>query len=258
MGELKFSANLGFLWKELALPDAIRAAGASGFDAVECHWPYDTSPEDVIAALDDTGLSMLGLNTSPGEVKRGEFGLSAIPGREQEALGTIGKAIAYASATGTKSVHVMAGNSQGAKAHDTFCANLDHACAMAAKHDIAILIEPLNHRDVPDYFLKTSDQAISIISQLGRPNLKVMFDCYHMQIMGGDVVGQFHRCLPHIGHVQIASVPDRGPPNGGELDYRLVLGDIAASGWPRPIGVEYRPTGSTEDSLSWLAEFRAI
>ena len=110
---MKFSANLGFLWKELELPEAIRAAGASGFDAVECHWPYDTPPENVIAALDETGLSMLGLNTLPGDIKQGEFGLSAIPGREQDARKTIDQAIAYASATGTKSVHVMAGNGHG-------------------------------------------------------------------------------------------------------------------------------------------------
>ncbi|MEX0346399.1 MAG: hydroxypyruvate isomerase family protein [Rhizobiaceae bacterium] len=255
---MRFSANLGFLWKELALPDAIRAAGVCGFDAVECHWPYDTAPKDVIAALDDTGLSMLGLNTAPGEVKQGEFGLSAIPGREPEARDKIDQAIAYAGATGTKSVHVMAGNSEGSGAHDTFCTNLDHACARAAKHDINILIEPLNHRDVPDYFLKTADQAISIISQLGHPNLKMMFDCYHLQIIAGDVIGQFHRCLPHIGHVQIASVPDRGPPGGGELNYRQVLGEIATAGWTRPIGAEYRPAGTTEASLSWLAGFRAI
>jgi hypothetical protein len=161
-----FSANLGFLWQELPLPDAIRAAKAAGFDAVECHWPYNFDTGAVAAALRETGLTMLGLNTSRGNVESGDNGLAAIPGREDEAQAAIRQAVDYAVAIGALNIHVMAGKAEGEAAHRTFVANLTYACERAAAHGITILIEPLNHRDAPGYFLKTSGQAVAIISQV--------------------------------------------------------------------------------------------
>ncbi|QLH13029.1 TIM barrel protein [Paracoccus pantotrophus] len=253
---MKFSANLGFLWADLPLPDAIRAAKRAGFDAVECHWPYAIAAADTKAALQETGLAMLGLNTRRGDVSRGENGLSALPGREAEARAAIDEALDYARATGTKAVHVMAGNSSGPLARRVFADNLAHACAKAAKSGITILIEPLNPYNAPGYFLNGTDQAADIIREVGAPNLRMMFDCYHVQSIEGDVTRRLQRHLPLVGHIQIAAVPDRGAPDHGELDYEHVLAQVAALGWDRPIGAEYLPAGETEASLNWMARFR--
>ena len=166
---MKFSANLGFLWSELPLTDAIRAAKVAGFDAVECHWPYDTPAEDVALALTDTGLNMLGLNTIRGDLSKGENGLNALPNRMTEARAAIDQAIEYAHITGTANIHAMAGFAQGVEAHDVFCENLTYACAKAAPHGIGIVIEPLNHYDAPGYFLSTTSQAQQIITEVGAP-----------------------------------------------------------------------------------------
>jgi hydroxypyruvate isomerase len=253
---LRFSANLGFLWRELPLPDAIHAAKTAGFDAVECHYPYDVPAEAVRRALQETGLAMLGLNTIRGNVEAGDNGLAAVPGREAEARRAIGQAVEYAVATGTLNVHVMAGKAQGDTARATFIDNLGHACELAAKAGITILIEPLNHRDAPGYFLQTSEQALDIIEAVGRPNIKLMFDCYHLQIMQGDLTRRLQTCLSSIGHIQIAAVPDRGEPDHGEIDYRHILRMIETLGYNRPIGAEYRPAISTEAGLGWLAAYR--
>lgn len=249
---MKFSANLGFLWADRALPEAIRAAHKAGFDAVECHWPYDTPAADTQAALQDTGLPMLGLNTRRGNTAIGENGLSALPGREVEARAAIDEALTYARATGTTALHVMAGNSSGPRARAAFVANLGYACEKA--DGITILIEPLNPYNAPGYFLNSTGLAADIIREVGQPDLKLMFDCYHIQIIEGDVTRRLEALLPLIGHIQIASVPDRGKPDHGELDYGFVLGQIARLGWPHPIGAEYLPAGDLD--MTWLNRYR--
>ena len=254
---MRFSANLGFLFTDRPLPDAIRAAAAAGFDAVECHFPFDTAPAAVRAALDDTGLPMLGLNTWPGDRAAGDFGLAALPGREAEAQAAIAQAVDYAAAIGAANVHVMAGKADGPQAEATFRANLAQACDLAAPQGIGILIEPINTRDVPGYFLSTVDHAAGIIAALDRPNLKMMFDCYHLQIMGGDLLRRFQAHRAITGHVQFAGVPDRGDPARGEVDYGWLLPAMQAAGWDTPFGAEYRPEGRTEDGLDWLTRFRA-
>lgn len=245
-----FSANLGFLWAELPLPDAIRAAAAAGFDAVECHWPYDTPVEDVVAALTEAGLPMLGLNTVRGDV--GENGLSALAGRRQDARAAIDQALGYAAEMGAKSVHVMAGIAAGDQARDTFVENLRYACDHARPQNITVLIEPLNHHDAPGYFLRTCDQAAAVIKSVACDNLKLMFDCYHVQITEGDLSRRLTRHLPDIGHIQFASVPDRGPPPGGEIDYKPIFNHIRKLGYTAPLGAEYKPNGRTEDTLGWM------
>ena len=253
---MKFSANLGFLWADRPLPDAIRAAKAAGFDAVECHWPYDAMPGDVEAALAETGLPMLGLNTRRGNVGIGENGLAALPGRETDAQAAIVEALAYAKATGTSAVHVMAGNSSGPRARSAFVRNLAFACQTAAQHATTILIEPLNPYNAPGYFLNSTGLAADIIREVGAPNLRLMFDCYHIQIIEGDVTRRMEALLPLIGHIQIAAVPDRGIPDHGELDYAFVLKRVAELGWDRPIGAEYLPGPGHDPDMSWLALYR--
>ncbi|MDA8586686.1 TIM barrel protein [Rhodobacteraceae bacterium] len=253
---MKFSANLGFLWADLPLTEAIHAAKAAGFDAVECHWPYDTSPDDVTKALAKTGLPMLGLNTCRGDVDAGENGLAAVVGREAQARDLIDEAVRYAAAIGALNVHVMAGYASGSEAHATFLANLTYASAKAAEHNLSILIEPLNHYDAPGYFLTTTTQAAQIIKAVGASNLRLMFDCYHVQLMEGDLTHRIRDLKPIIGHIQFASVPDRGTPDHGEVNYADVFAEIEKTGWDQPIGAEYKPNGPTPETLDWLKDHR--
>ena len=246
---MQFSANLGFLWSELALPDAIKAAKQAGFAAVECHWPYTTPASSVAQALADTGLPMLGLNTRRGNVAAGDSGLAAIPARQQEARAAIDEAIAYADTINASAIHVMAGLASGSQAHETFLANLRYASERSPR---TILIEPLNRHDAPGYFLRSTDQAAAIIRTLNRPNIKLMFDCYHVGRSEGDVITRIKALLPLIGHIQFASVPTRGAPDQGELNYSAIFKAIAASGWTRPLGAEYKPNGATEPTLGWM------
>jgi hydroxypyruvate isomerase len=255
---MKFSANLGFLWADRPLPEAIRAAKAAGFDAVECHWPYATPAEAVAAALSDTGLQMLGLNTRRGSVAEGENGLSALPGREAEARAAIEEAIAYAGRVGAQKVHVMAGFTSGTAAHDTFVDNLRYAAKVASAVGITLLIEPLNRYDAPGYFLSTTSQARAIIEEVGAENLKLMFDCYHVQLMEGDLTHRLNDLARLIGHIQFASVPDRGAPDHGEINYAHVFETIAEMGYEAPLGAEYKPGGDTDATLGWLGWARAL
>lgn len=251
----QFSANLGFLWTDRPLVEAIRAAHAAGFDAVECHWPYDHDPADVKVALDETGLAMLGLNTRRGDVAAGDNGLAALPGREGEARAAIDQAIAYAGAIKTPKVHVMAGFAEGMQAEACFIDNLRYATAAAP--DITFLIEPLNHHDAPGYFLTHSDQARRVIESVGAPNLKMMFDCYHIQILEGDLTRRLSANLDITGHIQFAGVPSRGRPDRGEIDYRHIFAHIADIGYGAPLGAEYKPEdGDTDASLGWMATLR--
>lgn len=255
---MKFSANLGFLWTDRGLPDAVRAAKAAGFDAVEFHWPYETDPGALKAALDETGLPALGLNTVRGDLDRGENGLSALPGREIAARAAIDQALAYATAVGAQNVHVMAGFAAGEEANATFLANLRYAGTKAEADGIGILIEPLNRHNAPGYFLQTTDQARAIIKQVDHPLLRLMFDCYHVGRTEGDIVARARDLMPLIGHIQFASVPDRGPPGAGEIDYRAVFAALRDMGWEAPLGAEYLPGGETEATLAWMQRFRAL
>lgn len=252
----EFSANLGFLWTEFPLPEAIRAAKAAGFAAVEFHWPYSFALSDVNAALNETGMPVLSLNTVPGDAAAGEFGLCALPARTEEARASIDEAISYGSRIGAGAVHVMAGNADGQSAESVFVENLIYACAMAAQFEMTILIEPLNRYDVPDYFLQNTAQAKNIITRVNQPNLRLLFDCYHVARSEGDIIPRMIALHEIIGHIQFASVPDRGRPDTGEVNYSEVFDAISAMSWSTPLGAEYKPNGATEPTLGWLKKYR--
>ncbi|MEO9649620.1 MAG: TIM barrel protein [Roseobacter sp.] len=254
---MRFSANLGFLWNDRPLLDAIRAAKAAGFDAVEMHWPYHVDPADIKSALVQTGLPLLGINTARGDVSAGENGLSAIPGRESEARDLIDQALAYAAETGALNVHVMAGFAHGVAAEVCFVQALEYACAQAESRGIDILIEPLNHYDAPGYFLNTTTHAKELIARVGASNLKLMFDCYHVQLMEGDLSHRLETLLPMIGHIQFARVPDRGPPEGGEINYRYIFERLDDLGWHSPLGAEYKSALPTDETLGWMSDFKS-
>lgn len=249
----RFSANLGFLWSDLSLPDAIHRAHAAGFDAVECHWPFAFDAEDVSTALSETGLPMLGLNTVRGDVAFGEFGLAATPGRVEDARAGIDQALDYADAIGARAVHVMAGR---AGDQDVYIQNIAYAAEEARDLGLSILLEPLNHRDVDDYFLCEVEQAAEIIRIVGAPNVKILFDCYHVQIMEGDLLRRIEAHLPFIGHIQIAAAPTRAEPDEGEVAYDRLIPAIYKAGYQGYIGAEYKPRGATEEGLGWLAKMR--
>ena len=256
-GMTAFSANLGFLWTDRPLADAIRAARNAGFEAVECHWPYDEDAADVVAALAETGLPMLGLNAPRGSVADGENGLAALVGREEEARASIDAALDYAKAVNAGNIHVLSGFACGDTAEACFIETLRYATDAALQDGRTILIEPLNHHDAPGYFLTHTDQARRIIEAVGAPNLKLMFDCYHVQIMEGDLTRRIEANLDIIGHIQFASVPLRGRPDDGEVNYAHIFAHLAAAGYAAPLGAEYRPEGgNTDASLGWMTSLR--
>lgn len=244
---MKFSANLGFLWTELALPDAVVAAHAAGFDAVEIHTP-DVPAGDLLKALDETGLPLLGLNTA----RHDTFGCAALPGARQQVRADIDAAVTYAALVKAQNIHVLAGIAAGQAARDAYIDALTYACATATEHGLTILMEPINAHDAPGYHLQTTSDAQAVIDAIGAPNLKIMFDCYHVARSEGDVNARLRACLPYIGHIQFAGVPDRGRPDEGTLDYAALFALIADLGWTAPLGAEYRPKGPTEETLGWL------
>lgn len=250
---MRFSANLGFLFADRTLPDAIDAAKRAGFDAVELHWPYETPPRAVREALG--GLPLLALNSPRGDLSRGEFGLSALPGRERDARTGIDQAIAYATEAGARHVHVMAGKAKGEQAFAAFAGNLAYAVEKAAPHGIGILIEPLNPHDAPGYFLDGLPLARAVIEAVSLPGLRVMFDCYHLQRVQGNLVQAATDNLDIVGHVQFAAVPDRAEPDHGEVDYAWLLPRLAAMGYDGFFGAEYKPQTA---EFSWLRRFRNL
>lgn len=253
----KFSANLGFLWNDLPLPNAIRAAGAAGFEAVECHWPYEFDAGDVIAALKDTGLSMISLNTRLGVNGVDDLGVMSLPGRQDEARRYVDEAVAYASRIGCRNINAVAGKSGGgAAAEAVFRDNLVYACGKAAAEGITILIEPMNQRDAPRYHLRHARDGIETIKAVGAGNLKLMFDCYHAQITDGDLSTLLRETLPYIGHIQFAAVPDRGEPDSGEVNYPYLFKILDEMGWQGHAGAEYRPRTTIEEGLGWLNAYR--
>jgi hydroxypyruvate isomerase len=249
----EFSANLGFLWNDLALPDAIRAAKDAGFNAVECHCPYDTPVEEIANALDATGLRMLGINTLTGE----GGGFAALAGGENDMRNAINQAIDYGRQINVKHVHVLSGPAHGEDAHRCYVDNLRYAATRAQEHKIDIVIEPLNPKDAPGNFINSTSQAAAIIGEVNLPNLRLMFDCYHVQLIEGNLTNRITELLPIIGHIQFASVPDRGPPDAGEVNYRHIFQHLKNLGWSSPLGAEFRPDGATASSLDWLSKLGA-
>lgn len=250
------SANLGFLWTDLPLPNAIRAAGDAGFDAVECHMPYDTPADEVRLALSETGLSMVSLNTRTGD-HPDDFGVAALPGRQQLAKQYIDEAIEYAAAIDCRAVSIVAGKSgRTTEAETVYRSNLAYAAERAAGDGIGVLIEPLNTDVAADYHLVSADAGVETIAAVGASNLKLMVDCFHISVMDGALKPVFERVVDHIGHVQFASIPDRSEPDRGSTDYAQLLPWIAGLGYDGAFGAEYNPATTVEAGLGWLDTVR--
>jgi len=255
----RFAANLAYLFTERPLIERFAAAAAAGFAAVELQFPYDHAPSAVKAEIDRHGLTMLGVNTPLG--REGEAGLAAVPGRERDFATLFRQALDYAVAIGGRAIHCMAGRvapEQRPAAEQVFIANIARAADLARENDITVLIEPINPRDRPDYFLTRAEHAADVIAKAGRPNIKVQFDFYHAQIVGGDLITRFEKHLPVVGHVQVAAVPSRQEPDEGEVNYPAIFAALDRLGYGGWIGCEYRPRGRTEDGLGWARAYGVV
>ncbi len=254
---LLFAANLSFLYGEYDFPERFAAAAKDGFTGVEYLFPYDYPAQQLATLLQENSLVQVLFNAPPGNWAAGERGLASLPGREAEFQTAIRSALAYAQALNCPRVHVMAGlqpsGVERAVMRRTFVANLAWAAELAAPAGVELLIEPINTRDMPGYFLNRQDEAHAIVDEIGNPALKVQMDLYHCQIVEGDVSMKLRKYLgKNVGHLQIASVPDRNEPDRGELNYDYLLGLIEELGYNGWIGCEYRPKAGTSEGLGWL------
>lgn len=266
---LRFAANLSMLYPELAFLDRIDAAALDGFEGVECLFPYAHGARDIRSRLDVNGVRQVLFNCPPGNWDAGERGIACIPGREAEHRTGVLQALEYASLLGCRQLHVMAGivpsTTSRSQAHETYLENLAWAASQAAAEGCNVLVEPLNGRDMPGYLLSKQEQAHDIVTLLNVPNVKVQMDLYHCQIVEGDVATRLRKWLPsgHVGHIQVAGVPERHEPDIGELNhsylFSVIREEMTAGRWDGWIGCEYRPSrgnepGGTSKGLSWLRQ----
>ena len=251
----KFAANLSMMFQDIGFLDRFDAAARAGFKGVEFLFPYDHPPEAIAERLERNHLSLALFNTVPGDWAGGERGLAALPGREREFRDGVDEAIVYAKAIKCPLLHTMAGlcpeGRDKAAAERVYVDNLRWAADRVAAAGLTAVIEPINTRDIPGYFLNYTAQAMRIIERVGRPNLKLQFDLYHVQIICGDLLARFEKFLPVIGHVQIAAVPSRAEPDEGEINYPAVFDALDRLGYAGWVGCEYKPRGRTEDGLGW-------
>ena len=269
----RFAANLSMLYPEFDFLDRFDAAAKDGFAGVEYLFPYAFPAAEIAARLRANGLKQVLFNGPPGDWDGGERGLACLPGRESEFRDGIARALDYAAALDCPRVHVMAGLLPAGLARETakvtYVENLRWAAAEAAKAGRDLLIEPINTRDIPGFFLNRQDEAHAIVEAIGAPNLKVQFDLYHCQIVEGDVAMKIRKYLPtgRVGHIQIAGVPERHEPDIGELNHPYlfkVIDEVSAQcGWDGWVGGEYRPArgavpNGTSDGLGWLRAAKAL
>ena len=259
----RFAANLSMLYNDVDFLDRFAAAARDGFKAVEYLFPYAYPAQELAQRLQANGLQQVLFNVPPGNWDAGERGLACLPGREAEFREGIAKAIDYAQALQCPRIHVMAGLApQGADAatvRATYIANVRYAAEQAAPHGIQILLEPINGRDMPGFFLSCQDQAHALIAEIGAANVKVQMDLYHCQIVEGDLAMKVRQYLPtgNVGHFQTAGVPERHEPDVGEINYTYLFQLLDGLGYDGWIGCEYRPARgaaahATSDGLGWL------
>jgi hydroxypyruvate isomerase len=252
----KFAANLTMMFNELPFLDRFRAAAEAGFRGVEYLSPYEFPVDMIAGELAKCGLTNVLFNLPAGNWATGERGTTCLPGREQEFRQGLELAIQYAKHLGTTKLHAMAGVVPSGISPDhartTYISNLKCATAELAKHGISLLIEAINTRDLPGFFLTTQAQSYAILKDVGAENLQMQMDLYHMQIMEGDLATKLTQYAPHCGHVQIASAPKRNEPDTGEVNYAFLFEHLDAIGYSGWVGCEYRPAGSTVDGLNWF------
>lgn len=256
----RFAANLSMMFTEVPFLDRFDAAASAGFAAVEFLFPYAHPADAIGERLKRNGLTQALFNLPPGNWDAGEKGFAALPERFDDLKQSLHAALPYAKATGVKRVHLMAGIADRSepKAVAAFRKSVAYAAEFFAPHGIDVVIEPINPRNVPGYFLNDFTFARDLINELKIPNLKLQFDIYHCQIIHGDVTMRLREMMPIIGHIQIASIPSRNEPDGEELNYPFVFVELDRLGYRGFVGCEYSPRGKTTDGLGWFNPYAGV
>ena len=255
----RFAANLSMMFTEHAFLERFDAAAAAGFTAVEFLFPYDYPADQLAEKLQQNGLQQVLFNTAPGDVGAGEWGLAALPGREQDARADIDRALEYAIALKCPSVHVMAGvvapGEDIARYRETFISNIRYAADSFAPHGIKVLIEALSPPIKPNYLFSSQHQVAELVATIDRPNVFIQFDFFHAQLVDGNIGNLIASLAGRYAHIQIASVPDRHEPDDGELNYPWLFAQLDQVGYQGWIGCEYKPRGETTAGLGWVKPY---
>ena len=256
----KFAANLSMMFTEVDFLDRFAAASAAGFKGAEFLFPYAFPKEVLAEKLASNGLEQVLFNMPPGNWDAGERGLACLPDRVGEFQEGVETAIEYAKALNCPRVHAMAGlkpeGADEAKLRETYVSNLKFAAAETAKAGLMLVIEAINFRDMPGFYLNYSAQALDIIGEVGASNLKFQYDIYHMQRMEGELANTIKTNVGQIGHMQLADTPGRHEPGTGEINYPFLFAAIDEAGYDGWIGCEYVPAAKTEAGLGWFAPYK--
>jgi hydroxypyruvate isomerase len=252
----RFAANLTMMYNEHVFLERFAAAAKDGFRGVEFLFPYEHTAREIRSRLDEHGLTQALFNGPPGDWQKGERGLASLPGREDEFKRSIDKALEYARVIGNERLHAMAGliapGEDRARHREVYVKNLAHAAAAARSAGITVVIEPINTRSIPGFFLNTQAEAHAVCAEVGASNLKVQMDLFHCQIVEGDMAMKMRQYMKGVGHMQIAGVPDRHEPDTGEVNYPYLFSLMDELGYDGWVGCEYHPLKGTSEGLGWL------
>jgi len=255
----RFAANLSMLFTDTPLADRIDRAAQAGFAAVEVQFPYELPAATLRARLDASGIPMVLHNLPAGDWAAGDRGIACDPARQAEFRDGIARATDYAQTLGVRQINCLTGRPgtglSDATTRATLVDNLRHAAERLAEAGLRLLVEPVNNRDVPGFWLDSVDKALSVMDEVAAPNLFLQFDIYHAQRSGGEIAGTLMRHFDRIGHIQVADNPGRNEPGTGELNFGFLFGLIDRLGYQGWIGAEYKPATTTEAGLSWLATY---
>jgi hydroxypyruvate isomerase len=252
----RLAANLSTLFPEVPFLERFAAAARAGFRYVEYQFPYEWSAAELARRAREAGLQVVLHNLPAGDFGRGERGIACLPGREDEFRASLEKGIAYARSVGCPRLNCLAGLAPAERAHfDVLVANVRYAARKLGEAGMQLVIEPINTRTVPGFFLSRSAQAIDVLNAAGEGNAFLQYDFFHMQIMEGDLARTVERLLPRIGHIQLADVPARHEPGSGEINFDFLLRHLDAIGYSGWVGCEYNPRGDTVEGLKWARQY---
>ncbi|XP_026693325.2 putative hydroxypyruvate isomerase [Ciona intestinalis] len=256
MGKLKFCSNVSWMYSEAEFIERFKLATQDGFKGVECAWPYDYKLEDVVAAKTQANLEQILINSGCAKSLGNAANSNNVAGFKKE----LEQAILYANALNCKRIHIVAGNVGKDQTRDqaceTYVSNLQYAAEKLQEHGIMGLIEPINTQKMPDYFLNTTDQMLDILKRVNKPNIMYQLDIFHLQIMEGNLTRKITDLFPKIGHIQISQVPGRGEPStAGEINFSYLFSLLETLGYDGWIGLEYKPSINTEESVQWFKDY---
>ncbi|ANN78028.1 hydroxypyruvate isomerase family protein [Bordetella flabilis] len=251
---LRFDPNLRWMYTEIPMLERYRAAARAGFQGVEVAFPYEYPAAQIADLLGENGLTLVQVLT-PCDWAAGERGIAALPGREDEFRRSVDTAVAYAVQVGKPMIHAMAGNlpagADRSRCRATFLENIARAADIMAGEGLTLILEPCCRARFPDYFYSRIAEGAGLIEEIGRPNVKLCFDTYHVQMEEGNITNTLKKAWPHIGHVQIGNAPGRHEPGPGEIHFPYFFAQLQALGWDRWVGCEFEPSGRTDDCLAW-------